>query len=106
MRWISQDWLTNAGMAGLLRVGGAWGPTLLSLAFALLVGASFWILWRAAGLRSPRVGWLARTAWLSLGLIVAGPIVGVRVQTVDLHTCLASAAYRLVTSSGDAHAEG
>ncbi len=31
-----------------------------------------------------RAGWLARAAWLTLGLIVAGPIVGVRVQTVDL----------------------
>lgn len=84
MRWISQDWLTNTAMAALMRIGGPWGATSLSLAFALLVGLAFWILWRAAGLRLPRAGWLARAAWLTLGLMVAGPIVGVRVQTVDL----------------------
>jgi hypothetical protein len=84
MRWISQDWLTNAAMAGVLRIGGSVGMTLLSLLFAGLVVVAFALLWLAIGRRSPRVGWLARLGWLTLGLIVAGPIAGVRVQTVDL----------------------
>ena len=84
MRWISQDWLTNAAMAGVLRIGGSLGMTLLSLLFAGLVVVAFALLWLAIGRRSSRVGWLARLGWLTLGLIVAGPIAGVRVQTVDL----------------------
>jgi hypothetical protein len=84
MRWISQDWLTNAAMASVLRLGGSLGMTLLSLLFAGLVVLAFALLWVAIGRRTPRVGWLSRLVWLTLGLIVAGPIAGVRVQTIDL----------------------
>ena len=84
MRWISQDWLTNTLMAAVLRGGRELGMTLLSLLFAGFVVAAFALVWAAIGRRVPRVGWLARIGWLTLGLIVAGPIAGVRVQTVDL----------------------
>lgn len=85
MRWTSQDWLTNAAMAAVLRLGGSLGMTLLSLLFAGLVVVAFALLWVAIGRRTAtRVGWLARLGWLTLGLIVGGPIAGVRVQTVDL----------------------
>lgn len=81
--WISQDWLSNV----MLAVGydlGEWGPTLLSIGFSLLVVASLWLLWRAIGTRCPEAGWLSRIVWLAAGLTVAGPVVGVRVQVVDL----------------------
>lgn len=81
--WTSQDWLANVGLA----IGhgfGAWGDAALSLLFALIAVAAFWILWRAAGIRSPGIGWLSRVAWLSVGLLLAGPTLGVRVQVVDL----------------------
>ena len=84
MRWISQDWLSNALMAGLLRAGGPLGETALSLVFGLLVAGAFALLWRVVGLRDPRAGWLGRLTWLTGGLLVAGPVLGVRVQTVDL----------------------
>ena len=84
MRWISQDWLTNVAMASVLRLGGSLGMTLLSLVFAGLVVFAFALLWVAIGQQEQRVGWLARLTWLTLGLIVAGPIAGVRVQTIDL----------------------
>jgi hypothetical protein len=84
MRWISQDWLSNTVMAAVLRLGGGLGETLLSLLFAALVVAAFTLLWRAVHVRSPRTGWLGPIAWLTAGLVVAGPVLGVRVQTVDL----------------------
>ncbi len=84
MRWISQDWLTNSIMAAVVRAGGGSGMTLLSLLFAALVVVAVALLWAAIGRRVPRVGWLARIGWLTLALIVAGPIAGVRVQTIDL----------------------
>lgn len=84
MRWISQDWLSNVVMAGLLRAGGTLGETALSLAFGALVALAFALLWRSVVLRAPRSGWLARLVWLTAGLVVAGPVLGVRVQTVDL----------------------
>src|SRR5205823_785833 len=84
MRWISQDWLSNTLMAALLAAGGALGETLLSLVFGALVVLAFALLWRSVGVRAPASGWLARFLWLTAGLLVAGPVVGVRVQTVDL----------------------
>ena len=84
MRWISQDWLSNTVMAALLAVGGTLGETLLSLLFGVLVVLAFALLWRAVGVRRPETGWLARFLWLTFGLLVAGPVIGVRVQTVDL----------------------
>lgn len=82
-RWVSQDWLSNVLMA-LLFNAGPWGIALLSLTFALIVVAAFGLLWRALGERRPPAGWFARMTWLTVGLIVAGPIIGIRVQTIDL----------------------
>ena len=45
---------------------------------------AFVLLWLAVGLRSPATGWLSRILWLSAGLVAAGPIIGIRVQTIDL----------------------
>src|SRR5205814_6694944 len=42
------------------------------------------LMWRAESVRKPGPGCLARLSWLTFGLLVAGPVVGVRVQTVDL----------------------
>ena len=84
MRWLSQDWLSNTIMAALLAAGGSYGETLLSLLFGALVVLAFALLWRAVRVRNPDTGWLARLLWLTFGLLVAGPVVGVRVQTVDL----------------------
>lgn len=84
MHWISQDWLSNTAMAGLLAAGGPLGETLLSVLFGGLAVLAFALLWRAIGTRSPQSGWLGRLVWLTFGLLVAGPVIGVRVQTVDL----------------------
>jgi hypothetical protein len=81
--WISQDWLTNTGMAAIDRLFGAWGETVLSLVFAAVVMGAFLFLWNAIRRRAPQSGWLSRIVFLAAGLIVAGPIVGVRVQTLD-----------------------
>jgi hypothetical protein len=81
--WTSQDWLANV----ILAVGnamGPWGQTALSLLFGSLTVLAFWILWRAIAVRLPFVGWLSRIAWLSVGLVLAGPVMGVRVQVLDL----------------------
>ncbi|MDQ6683293.1 MAG: hypothetical protein M3Y88_08495, partial [Chloroflexota bacterium] len=81
--WISQDWLSNTLMAAVDRAGATWGPTLLSLGFGLVTAAAFALL--AAGLRRRgSTGWLGTIGWLTLGLVVAGPVIGVRVQTLDL----------------------
>ncbi|MEO8247632.1 MAG: hypothetical protein ABI622_11005, partial [Chloroflexota bacterium] len=81
--WTSQDWLSNV----LLAVGwrlGTWGATLLSLASAGVVVVAFVVLWRAVSMRRPSVGWFALVVWFSAALIVAGPVLGVRVQIIDL----------------------
>ena len=81
--WTSQDWLSNV----LLALGyglGEWGMTLLSLVAAGIVVAAFAILWRAVSVRYSETGWLARVAWFSMALLLAGPVLGVRVQVIDL----------------------
>ncbi len=83
MAWTSQDWLSNVLMAAAWRLGPI-GPTILSIAFAGLVVLSLVLLWIAIGVRSPSSGWVARLTWLTVGLTVAGAVVGVRVQVVDL----------------------
>ena len=84
MRWVSQDWLTNVVMALAWRTGEI-GPSLLSISWALLIVLALGTLWWAYGIRNARgAGWLGRVVWLAIGLIVAGPVIGVRVQVVDL----------------------
>lgn len=81
--WVSQDWMANV----LLAAGnslGPWGETALSLLFGAIAVASFWVLWRAIALRTPQIGWASRIVWLSIGLALAGPVMGVRVQVLDL----------------------
>ncbi|MEX0625998.1 MAG: hypothetical protein WD402_05600 [Chloroflexota bacterium] len=81
--WTSQDWLANV----LLAFGngmGEWGQTALSFLFGAFAVIAFWILWRAIALRLPSVGWASRIIWLSVGLLLAGPVMGVRVQVLDL----------------------
>ena len=81
--WTSQDWLANVILA-LGNGMGDWGRTALSFAFGGLTLVAFWILWRAIALRLPSVGWASRIVWLSVGLVLAGPVMGVRVQVIDL----------------------
>ena len=81
--WTSQDWLANVVMALGYRLG-PWGETLLSLLFAILAVTAFAILWRALADRQASIGWLSRAIWLSAGLLLAGPTLGVRVQVLDL----------------------
>lgn len=81
-RWISQDWLSNVLMAALFNAGD-WGVAWLSLAFAGIVVGAFALLWSVIGRRAS-VSWLAKFGFLTIGLVVAGPIIGIRVQTVDL----------------------
>ncbi len=81
--WISQDWLANVLLASGNRLG-PWGQTLLSVGFGAITVIAFWILWRAMALRIPQVGWASRIVWLSVGLVLAGPVMGVRVQVLDL----------------------
>jgi hypothetical protein len=81
--WISQDWLTNTAMAAVRGIGPL-GETALSFKFGLLVVAAFAVLWRSIGVRDPSVRWASRMVWLTLGLILAAPILGVRVQVIDL----------------------
>ncbi len=81
--WTSQDWLANV----ILAIGeraGPWGETALSFLFGAATLAAFWILWRAIRLRRPEIGWASRIVWLSIGLVLAGPVMGVRVQVLDL----------------------
>lgn len=84
--WISQDWLTNTIMAAV-RNSGFLGGTALSFLFGLIVVAAFAVLWKTIGVRNPAVTWAARIVWLTVGLILAAPILGVRVQIVDLLLC-------------------
>ena len=81
--WTSQDWGANV----LLAAGnglGPWGETALSFLFGSLVVVAFWIVWRAIAERVRGIGWVSRTVWLSIGLVLAGPVMGVRVQVLDL----------------------
>jgi hypothetical protein len=83
MPWTSQDWLSNVAMALTFQMG-TWGPTLLSLLFATLAAAALGVLSRGIAIRTPEAGWLSRIVWLAVGLTVAGPVLGVRVQVIDL----------------------
>ena len=81
--WTSQDWGANV----ILAIGnglGEWGRTGLSFLFGAFTVLAFWILWRAIALRLPGIGWASRIVWLSVGLLLAGPVMGVRVQVLDL----------------------
>jgi len=89
MPWISQDWLTNVVLALGYRLGEI-GPTVLSLLFSFLVVGALLLLWAGIGTRDDRIGWLSRIVWLTVGLTVAGPVVGVRVQVIDLLLAAAS----------------
>lgn len=84
--WISQDWLTNTVMAAV-RSSGFLGETVLSFLFGLIVVAAFAVLWKTIGVGNPAVNWAARIVWLTVGLILAAPILGVRVQILDLLLC-------------------
>lgn len=81
--WTSQDWLSNVGLALGFQTG-PWGPTLLSLLYGLIGLASVAVMSNAIRVRRPSIGWLAPAAWLLLGLVLAAPVLGVRVQVVDL----------------------
>jgi hypothetical protein len=81
--WTSQDWLANVILALGERMG-EWGQTALSFLFGGFTLLAFWILWRAIAMRLPSVGWASRIVWLSVGLLLAGPVMGVRVQVLDL----------------------
>ena len=83
MDWTSQDWLSNVILAIGWRFGDM-GPTILSVTWALFAVVALALLWWAFRLRQPESGWLGRMVWLAAGLIVAGPVLGVRVQVVDL----------------------
>ena len=82
--WVSQDWLSNVIMAALYSVHDEWGATLLSLAFGAIAVAAFVVLWAAIRRQRPTGSTLGRVLVLSAGLVVAAPVLGVRVQTVDL----------------------
>ena len=81
--WTSQDWLANVVLA-MGESAGPWGQTAVSFLFGGLTVLAFWILWRAIAIRMPGIGWASRIVWLSLGLLLAGPVMGVRVQVLDL----------------------
>jgi LPXTG-motif cell wall-anchored protein len=81
--WTSQDWLSNVLLALGYRLGH-WGMTLLSLCAAAVVVAAFAMLWSAVGRRRPTAGWFARVVWFSAALVLAGPVLGVKVQVLDL----------------------
>lgn len=84
MPWVSQDWLSNVFMAALYSIHDQWGATLLSLAFGAVAVTAFVVLWGAIGRRHPRGSTLGRVLFLGAGLVVAAPVLGVRVQTIDL----------------------
>lgn len=83
LRWTSQDWGSNVLLALGWRAGEL-GPSALSIGWALLVVVALALLWWAFKRRHPAAGWLGRIIWLAAGLIVAGPVLGVRVQVIDL----------------------
>ena len=82
--WISQDWLSNVVMALLLKVGGSFGPTVLSLSFGGIVVVAFVVLWDAVRRRHAAGSTVGRVLFLGAGLIVGAPVLGVRVQTLDI----------------------
>lgn len=82
-RWVSQDWLSNVLMAAGYRLGEI-GPTVVSMAWALLVVIGLTLLWLAYDRRRPAAGWLGRILLLGAAVVVAGPTLGPRVQVVDL----------------------
>lgn len=82
--WISQDWLSNVAMALLHDAGGDFGPTLLSLAFGAIVVLAFMLLWDAVRRRAPATSTVGKVLALGAGFVVAAPVMGVRVQTVDV----------------------
>jgi hypothetical protein len=71
-------------MAALYGVDDRWGATLLSLSFGAISVAGFAVLWAAIRRRHPSGSTLARVLLLGSGLVVAAPVLGVRVQTIDL----------------------
>jgi hypothetical protein len=79
--WISQDWASNVLMAALFDAGGA---TLVSGAYGVMAAVAIAVLWDAIGVRQPSIGWLGRSAWLLFGIVLAAPVLGARVQVVDL----------------------
>lgn len=81
--WTSQDWLSNVVLALGYRAGEL-GLSGLSVLYSLMVVAALMVLWRAIHQRNADVGWFSRMIWLTAGLTVAGPVLGVRVQVVDL----------------------
>ncbi len=81
--WTSQDWLANVILAAGNSLG-PWGQTGLSFLFGAITVLAFWVLWRAIALRVHTIGWASRIVWLSIGLVLAGPVMGVRVQVFDL----------------------
>jgi hypothetical protein len=81
--WVSQDWLANVKMAAL-RGSDPLGDTFLSFGFGLVVVAAFGVLWRTVGVRSAGISWAPRIVWLMLGLVLAAPVLGVRIQVLDL----------------------
>ena len=87
--WVSQDWTSNILMAALY-AAGEWGPTLVSIVYGLMTLAAIGLLWDAISIRDRSIGWLARSAWLLIGLILAAPVLGARVQVVDLLLATAS----------------
>ncbi len=89
--WVSQDWASNVLLAGLHGVGGV---TAVSVAYGLMALAAVGLLWNAIGVRNDSIGWLARSAWLLFGLVLAAPVLGPRVQVVDL--LLAAAALNVL----------
>lgn len=84
LQWVSQDWLSNVLIAALFGATGTWGATLLSLAFGTIAVVAFLLLWNAVRWRHSTASTLGRVFLLGSGLVVAAPVLGVRVQTVDL----------------------
>lgn len=82
--WISQDWLSNVVMSLILDIGGDLGPTLLSLFFGGIVVLAFVVLWDAVRRRHASTSTVGRVLALGAGLVVAAPVLGVRVQTIDI----------------------
>lgn len=82
--WISQDWLSNLVMALIHNGGGALGPTLLSLFFGAIVVLAFALLWDAVRRREGAASSVVQVLCLGSGLVVAAPVLGVRVQTIDI----------------------
>lgn len=81
--WVSQDWLSNVILAAGSRLRD-WGPVLLSVVYGAVGVGAVVALWSAIGVRRPTAGPLARASWLLFGVVLAAPVLGVRVQVIDL----------------------